>query len=84
MGRLASLHDLTPEDTNNLHIDATWYLPEARKNMYPGGRYVVPWPSSAYPYSASMHALNFSRSVGNFLKIEIRNWIELNLQETVI
>ena len=73
MGRLVYLHQLD--------LDARWYFPDAYYNVEKD-RYRYPWPNLAYSNMVSIHEDTLKYSGDR--RIIIRNWVEQNLQETVI
>jgi|APFre7841882654_1041346.scaffolds.fasta_scaffold88447_2 hypothetical protein len=73
MGRLVYL--------NNLDLDARWYFPDAHYNRE-RNNYNYTWPNIAYPSRVAIHSEDLDDQ--NSRRIEIRKWIEENLQETVI
>lgn len=80
MGRLITKSDLFDiYDMRKHRIDATWYIIDARK-QYGTDQLRYNWPSMSFPYFVSIH----NRVLDNNNKIRIRQWIEINLGETVI
>jgi hypothetical protein len=70
MGRLLYKNDID---------DAPWFFEDAYYS-HEGRRYMYEWPSSNFPYCVAIHSDN----INNKIRIRVRKWIELNLQETVI
>jgi hypothetical protein len=73
MGRL-----ITQGDIQN----PCWYFEDAYYTRN-GGRdgYDYKWPNPSFPYQVAIY---YKHLEGNKTKIEIRRWIELNINDTVI
>lgn len=71
MGKLTFLEDIRSA--------AQWYFNDARWSS-DTRKYTFQWPSLEFPFTAAMH----SDIVSNKIRIQIRKWIEENLDGTVI
>ena len=58
-----------------------WYFEDAWFDYTNNGSYKYSWPNPSFPFHASIH---YDDLEDNKIKIEIRKWIELNIQDTVI
>ena len=79
MGKLVTLSEFKVHDIRTSYINPTWYFEDARIG-YGTDNYTFEWPNKSYPCSVAIH----DDDMQNSIKIEIRRWIETNLQETVI
>lgn len=71
MGRLITLDNLIP--------DASWYFSDAYYS-WDSREWCYEFPSNDYPFSSAIHSDILTRS----LKMEIRKWIEVNVDDIVI
>lgn len=73
MGRLISLTDISGKER--------WYFDDAFYDAYvTPSKYQYAWPSKNYPFAISVH----NDILSNRLRIQIRQWIETNVDTTVI
>ena len=72
MGRLIRLGDI---------VDPSWYFDDAWYDPTNGGQHKYAWPNPSFPYRI---CIPFKCIEDNKVKIEIRRWIELHIQDTVI
>lgn len=56
---------------------AAWYFHDAH---YGNDKYLFAWPSPSFPFTVSIH----QDIITNSIRIQIRQWVEMNLRETVI
>ena len=81
MGRLITKTDLFETfDRRKYRIDACWYLSDAQPH-YTSDDYSYHWPNKSYPHIITIPT---DKLKDNNTKIRIRQWIEINLSETVI
>jgi hypothetical protein len=66
---------------NSLALDPSWYFPDSHYS-WESRRWVYKWPSEYFSHVVGIHADDFRSHPAR--KTEIRKWIEINVEGTVI
>lgn len=82
MGKLVYLSEFRPTHNQSIpNYNPQWYMLGTYYN-YDSNCYSFKWPNDAFPGNVAIHADEFRDKTD--LRIQIRKWIEMHLQETVI